>query len=122
LGGDDQNRAGRLVFEPDLAGLLDEDFALDHAAIRTELDEAGLEALDAIEIGADLVEIGFLLIAVSLVQALGYGLAGAAQKGDRDKGGKAERKSAHQQKSHGKMEKIGPICGRMWSKIDSAHE
>jgi len=62
--------------------------------------------LKGVEIGADLVQVGLLLIAVSLVQALRHGLARAAQKGDREGGGKAKAKAAHQQGSHGSMEKF----------------
>jgi len=47
--------------------------------------------------------------AIGLVQALGRGLAGAAQQGCGNKDGEAKRKSAHQQTSHNKMEKFWPI-------------
>ena len=48
--------------------------------------------------------------------------SGPVQKGAAGKDSKAERKSAHQQCSPGKMEKIGPICGLMLGKIDSVPE
>ena len=72
--------------------------------IRTDLDEVGLEAFDAVEIGADLVEIGFLLIAID--RALRRGLAGAPRQGDGNKAARHKRKAAHRQSSLNKMEKF----------------
>ena len=95
------------IFKADLAGLLDRQLALVDAAFRSDLDEAGLEAADGVEIGADLVEIGFLLVAIGLVQALRRLLARAAEKGDGQQSGEAEARTAHQEDSHGKMEKFG---------------
>ena len=58
VGRHDQDRAGRIVREAQLAGPGEIEFALRQIAFRTELDEIAFQRVDGIEIGAELVENG----------------------------------------------------------------
>src|SRR6516225_10663351 len=55
--GDDLDSARLLVVEANFAGLLDVKFALDAAAVGTDLDKIADQLLDAGKIGADLVDL-----------------------------------------------------------------
>src|SRR6266508_5142963 len=53
--GDDLDRGRRIIFEPDLAGLLDVELALHPGAVGTDLNEFAGKLLNAGQILADLV-------------------------------------------------------------------
>src|SRR5262249_59680459 len=58
--GDDLDAARRLVFETNLAGLLDIELASDATAVGADLDEIPDQLLHVREIGADLVDLSAL--------------------------------------------------------------
>ena len=103
-----------------LARLLDVEFALGHPAIRPDLDEVGLQAVNVVEIGADLVEIGLLLIGLNGAQ--NCRLAGARQQDHQDRQ-KDQVQTAHQESSQDIVEKFRQaICGMAGGKIGSKPE